>query len=112
MHGLTIAHPVGSGYAVGVAKKASSTEHAEPVPADSLSYEQAMAEVEAIADRIESGEAGLEESVASYERGMALIRRCRALLERAEQRVVELSADAAVGGTGGASGVPKEDDEA
>lgn len=60
---------------------------------ESLTYEQAMAEVETIADRIESGQAGLQESVASYERGMALIRHCRSLLEQAEQRVIELSTD-------------------
>lgn len=104
----TIARAGGGGYAVGVAKKVPNAERPEPVPAESLSYEQAMAEVEAIADRIESGEAGLEESVASYERGMALIRHCRAMLERAEQRVVELSADAAAG-LGGAAGAANRD---
>lgn len=58
-----------------------------------LSYEDAVAQVEQIADRIESGEIGLEDSLKQYERGMALIRHCRAILDRAEQRVSELTPD-------------------
>lgn len=61
-----------------------------PDPA-TLSYEQAIAEAEGIVDRIESGEAGIEESLAAYERGLALLTRCREILEKAEQRVTELS---------------------
>ncbi|MBN8645612.1 MAG: exodeoxyribonuclease VII small subunit [Planctomycetes bacterium] len=57
----------------------------------SMSYEAAIAELEAIIDRIESGEAGLEESVKAYERGVALQNHCKAILARAEQRVTELS---------------------
>jgi exodeoxyribonuclease VII small subunit len=34
---------------------------------------------------------GLEQSIAEYERGVALISRCRQVLERAEQRVEELT---------------------
>ncbi len=54
------------------------------------SFEQAIEQLEAIIDRIESGEIGLERSIAEYERGVALIRRCRQVLESAEQRVEEL----------------------
>lgn len=43
--------------------------------------------------RIESGEIGLEESLARYEEGVALIKRCRAILDVAEQRVEELADD-------------------
>jgi len=50
-----------------------------------------MAQVEAIIERIEGGEIGLEESIASYERGVELLRRCRAALEQAEQRVEDLT---------------------
>ncbi len=66
-----------------------------PVPGagvGELSYEQAIAELEAIIDRIESGEIGLEESVKAYERGVALQAHCKAILARAEQRVTELGA--------------------
>jgi exodeoxyribonuclease VII small subunit len=71
-------------------------------PAD-LDFEQAVEAVEKIIEKIESGEVGLEQSIAEYERGVALIRRCRQVLERAEQRVEELTgqmqADAATRAT-------------
>jgi exodeoxyribonuclease VII small subunit len=56
-----------------------------------LDFERAVEQVEKIIERIESGEIGLEASITEYERGVALIRRCRAVLERAEQRVDELT---------------------
>jgi exodeoxyribonuclease VII small subunit len=56
-----------------------------------LDFERAVEQVEKIIERIESGEIGLEASIAEYERGVALIRRCRQVLERAEQRVDELT---------------------
>jgi exodeoxyribonuclease VII small subunit len=60
-----------------------------------LTYEQAVTRLEEIVARIESGQAGLEESIALYEQGMALGKRCRELLSAAEQRVEELSREAA-----------------
>ncbi|MEM6333607.1 MAG: exodeoxyribonuclease VII small subunit [Planctomycetota bacterium] len=56
-----------------------------------VSFEEAIARVEAIVERIESGEAGLEESIAEYEKGAALIKRCQAVLGRAERRIAELT---------------------
>ena len=63
-------------------------------PADpaTLSYEQAVAELEAIIDRIERGEVGLERSISEYRRGTDLLKRCRAILDAAEQQVQELTA--------------------
>lgn len=66
-----------------------------PPGVESLSYEDAIAELESIIDRIESGEIGLEDSVKAYERGVALRRHCESILARAEQRVVELTPGAA-----------------
>ncbi len=63
----------------------------KPKDAKALTYEQALAEVESIIDRIESGEIGLEQSIEAYERGSELIKRCRSMLQSAEQRVEELS---------------------
>ncbi len=57
----------------------------------SLAYEAAVEELEGIIERIEAGEIGLEESLAQYERGAALLRRCREILAQAEQRVTELT---------------------
>lgn len=58
------------------------------------SFEEALARLEAIADDIEQGRIGLEESIARYEEGMKLIQRCRAILTEAEQRIVRLQAEA------------------
>lgn len=56
-----------------------------------MDFESAVEQIEKIIERIESGEIGLEESIAQYERGVGLIRRCRQVLDRAEQRVEELT---------------------
>lgn len=74
--------------------KPASGDEPRPGPADpaGLSYEQAVAELEAIIDRIERGEVGLEQSISEYRRGTELLKRCRAILEVAEQQVQELTA--------------------
>jgi exodeoxyribonuclease VII small subunit len=69
-----------------------------PIPQhspDGLTFEQAMAQLEAIVERVESGQIGLELALAEYERGVALVKRCREVLQRAELKVEELSALAA-----------------
>ena len=68
----------------------SSAQDDTANPAE-LSFEAAMDELEAIVQRIERGEIGLEESLAQYERGVKLINRCKEVLSMAEQRVEELS---------------------
>lgn len=65
-----------------------------PPDPESLSYEMAVEELESIVERIESGEASLEESMKLYERGTKLLRRCRAVLDQAEQKLTELDASA------------------
>lgn len=62
---------------------------------EALSFEQAVERLEQIIAQIESGEIGLEKAVAEYERGVALIARCRSILEAAEQRVATLAVPAA-----------------
>jgi exodeoxyribonuclease VII small subunit len=57
-----------------------------------LDFEKAVEQIEQIIERIESGQIGLERSLGEYERGAALIRRCREALGKAEQRVEELTA--------------------
>lgn len=54
-------------------------------------FEKAMAEIEAIVERIEGGEIGLEDALAQYERGVTLINQCRARLGRAQQQVEDLT---------------------
>jgi len=58
-----------------------------------LSFEEAIANLEKMIERIESGETGLEESLTEYERGIALYRHCRDILNKAEQRFEKLRFD-------------------
>eukprot|EP01035_Chromulina_nebulosa_P041837 gene41837-56652_t len=59
-----------------------------------LSFERAVEELESIVKRLEDGKVPLEESVAIYERGEALKRRCDELLRQAEARVDKITTDA------------------
>ncbi len=56
-------------------------------PIEELSYEQAVAELEAIVTALEKGEKPLQESMALFERGQALTKHCADLLEKAELKV-------------------------
>ncbi len=51
------------------------------------SFERALDDLEQVVQKMEKGEQSLDESLAAYERGIALYRDCRQALERAEQRV-------------------------
>ena len=55
------------------------------------SFEEALSELEALVDSMEKGELPLEESLASFERGIALTRTCQQALKAAEQKVEILS---------------------
>jgi exodeoxyribonuclease VII small subunit len=58
---------------------------------ENLTFEEALAELERIVRELEDGKIGLEESLARYEQGVGLLRRCYARLRQAEQRIVELT---------------------
>jgi exodeoxyribonuclease VII small subunit len=60
-----------------------------------LPFERAIEELETIVKRLEEGKVPLEESVAIYERGESLKRRCEELLRQAEARVEKITLDAA-----------------
>ena len=59
-----------------------------------LKFEDAIEQLEQIIEGIESGDIGLEDSLAQYEKGMKLINQCRAILGTAEKRIAKLTADA------------------
>jgi exodeoxyribonuclease VII small subunit len=59
-----------------------------------LPFERAIEELESIVKRLEEGKVPLEESVAIYERGEALKKRCEDLLRQAEARVEKITLDA------------------
>jgi exodeoxyribonuclease VII small subunit len=65
-----------------------------------LSFEKALAELESIVQRLERGDVPLEESVAIYERGEMLKRRCEELLRHAEARVEKITLDSSGNPTG------------
>ncbi len=57
-----------------------------------LTFEEAFAQLEEILRRLEEGGLNLEESVALFERGMALAKYCEEELDKAELRVSQLTA--------------------
>ena len=73
-------------------------------PADiaKLPFEAALAELEAIVEKLEKGAVALEESITIYERGEALKAHCDKLLRNAEMRIekITLGADGKPTGTG------------
>ena len=58
---------------------------------NTLSFEEAMRELEATVGKLETGEATLEESIALYERGAALRAHCETRLREAEERVEKIT---------------------
>lgn len=52
-----------------------------------LSFEDAMKRLEEIAEKLENGQASLDESLALYEEGIALVRHCTGKLDTAEQKI-------------------------
>ena len=66
-------------------------KNSKAAPRQDLAFEDALGQLESIIDRIEGGKVGLEVSIAEYERGVALLKHCRDVLKRAEQRVEQLN---------------------
>jgi exodeoxyribonuclease VII small subunit len=67
---------------------------------EKLSFEEAIARLDAIVRRLEKGEAPLNESLALYEESTGLLKACAEMLDQAEQKVVKLKK--------GADGAPVE----
>ena len=63
-------------------------------PVESLSFEEAMEEIEQIAGKLTSGNLTLRDCVDSYRRGVALVKRCRDELQEAREQIQVLQADA------------------
>ena len=56
-------------------------------------YEELVNELKEIIKKIEDNETGLDESIALYERGAAIIRQCEDLLASAELKITMLGRD-------------------
>jgi exodeoxyribonuclease VII small subunit len=73
-------------------------------PVETMSFEDALKELEGIVARLEQGEVNLEESIAQYERGQALKAHCEKRLKAAEGRLEKI-----VHGAKGPEGVEPAD---
>ncbi len=63
-------------------------------PVEEMSFEEAMAELEAVVGQLERGEVALDASIALYERGAKLTARCEVKLREAEEKVAQITLDA------------------
>lgn len=63
---------------------------AEPA-GDETKFEDAMAELEDVVERLEGGDIALEASLAAFERGVALVRQLHGRLDAVQARIEELT---------------------
>jgi exodeoxyribonuclease VII small subunit len=52
-----------------------------------VDFEQSLAELEALVERLEHGDLPLDDALRSFERGVALTRQCQSALKAAQQKV-------------------------
>lgn len=78
---------------------------AQPSPIETLSFEDALTELENIIRTLESGEAKLEDSISAYERGTALKQHCAAKLREAQDKIEKIT----IGPDGAVSTEPFEE---
>ena len=64
-----------------------------PPPAETIAFEKALEELEAVIAALESGKLPLEESLATYQRGAELLKLCEARLSAAQARVSVLEGE-------------------
>jgi exodeoxyribonuclease VII small subunit len=62
-------------------------------PVAEMSFEDALRELEEVVGKLERGEVPLDQSIALYERGAELRKRCEAKLQEAEEKVAKLTLD-------------------
>ena len=62
-----------------------------PAPVEQLTFETALKELETIVHGLEKGDTPLEDSIAAYERGIALKKHCEAKLREAQAKIEKIS---------------------
>lgn len=62
-------------------------------PVEPKNFEAAMAELDALVEKMENGELALEESLLAYQRGTELLKYCEKVLAGAQQRIQVLEGD-------------------
>ena len=58
---------------------------------ENITFEQAIARLEAVVRALEDGKTSLEEAMKLYEEGVALVRSCSTTLEEAKQKIITVS---------------------
>jgi exodeoxyribonuclease VII small subunit len=58
-----------------------------------MTFEQAIKELTGIVGKIEQGDIALQDSLQQYEKGMAMIKHCRKILQEAEKRIEKIAED-------------------
>ena len=58
---------------------------------EKMSFEDAIKELTSIVGKIELGQVPLQDSLEQYEKGMALIKHCRTILQKAEKRIDKIT---------------------
>ena len=83
------------------ASNQQNNAQSQAVDPSSLSFEQALAELEKIVTSLEGGQAPLEDSISSYERGIALKKQCEKKLGEAQEKIekITIQPDGTVGTT-------------
>ena len=71
-----------------------------------MTFEEALSELESIVQKLEKGEGGLEDAIAAYERGELLKRHCETKLTEARARIEKI-----VKGPNGVAGIEPLDEE-
>lgn len=61
------------------------------VPVEEMTFEDAIRELEQVVGKLERGDVALEDSIALYERGAALKKRCETKLGEAEEKVAKIT---------------------
>lgn len=66
---------------------------ANTAPVAAMSFEQALQELEKIVGQLEKGDVSLEDSIAAYERGVALKNHCESKLKDAQLKIEKITTD-------------------
>ena len=88
------------------AKKAAGEAGLEDVP-----FEEALARLEGLVDRLEEGDLDLADALAHFEEGVALTRHCTGQLEAAERRIELLTRESGDWATRPFAGGAEDDDD-
>ncbi|MDF1791178.1 MAG: exodeoxyribonuclease VII small subunit [Thalassobaculaceae bacterium] len=69
------------------------TDKNAAAPVESMSFEDALRELEGIVETLEQGRGSLDDAIAAYERGAALKKHCQKKLEEARLKVEKIKLD-------------------